>query len=148
MTALCLERKSQPKMMSWEEDGSTMNSMVYTMSGITTRAVQVASGFMCCASVVRKKSPESGVITFRIERQRSALTTETAAPVSISARVGTPSTSTSMTFSGDKAYPVGLRGGTVVSFRHRNSEFFFSQPQITLSSASSTNSKFVTHWNV
>lgn len=65
-----------------------------------TRAVQAAKGFTRCAVAVHNENCGSGVVTFLSERQISAVMTETAAPVSTSATVRTPSTDTSITFVG------------------------------------------------
>lgn len=61
---------------------------------------------MCSAVAVRNDSPECGVVTFFKRRHNFASITETAAPVSMSATVATPSTATSITLDGEK---LGLR---------------------------------------
>lgn len=87
----------------------------------------MANGLISCGLAVRRVRSERGVVTLRNERRRRSFNTDTAAPVSISARAATPSTVTSLTLAGERG---GLRnfdgaavlasGTAAVSFPQRS----------------------------
>lgn len=90
-----------------------------------TRAVHMANGLISCALAVRRVRSERGVVTLRNERRRRSFNTDTAAPVSISARVATPSTVTSITLAGERGRLRNFDGAAVLASG--------SQPLVSLS---------------
>lgn len=103
MMARCCDKKSQPRMSSWEHEESTKSSTTYTAPSMTTLAVHAACGATCCVLAVRSSMPDSGVVTLCSFLQSFSSMTETAAPVSISAIAAVPSTITSNKLRGDCA---------------------------------------------
>lgn len=66
-----------------------------------TRLCTLLEGGRVAKVAVRRETFEIGVVTFRSLRQSLALSTNTAAPVSTSARAATPSTQTSIILAGE-----------------------------------------------